>query len=63
MSAKDDAKFARDMFDHHMDAVKMSARYLKKGTDKGLLKFAENTIEHQGAEMDALALWLERNGL
>ncbi len=61
-SGNADVDFIRGMIPHHQGAVDNARIVLKYGKDPEVLKFAQNVIDAQEAEIKWMTEWLAKNG-
>lgn len=55
-----EAAYAKEMIEHHREAVRMSQELLSsKSVSAPLKKFAQNVIEVQSKEIQKLQAWLK----
>ena len=61
-SGNPDVDFIRGMIPHHQGAVDNARIVLQYGKDPEVLKFAQNVIDAQEAEIKWMTEWLAKNG-
>lgn len=58
-----DVTFVTDMIPHHEAAIEMAETVIEDGENDKVAAIAENIVEAQAAEIEALETWLDERGL
>ena len=63
MTGDIDRDFAAMMIPHHQGAIDMAKAELRYGKDPVIRRLAQEILVDQGSEIDAMLLWMSKNGL
>jgi uncharacterized protein (DUF305 family) len=62
MTGDIDRDFAAMMIPHHQGAIDMAKAELRYGKDPVIRRLAQEILVDQGSEIDAMLLWMSKNG-